>query len=211
MSTTPDLTSSAPAQTSTNAIPNLKGGYVRKRLRSQRVDRMLMLVYHLPLAHRSSHSAHPATPKLAGIICGSSILFGARGLRNPESRRAASLTPLSFRTAWTVCLIYWWWNRRKEKKVAAEVLRMKVLRADATASPVARRSRANSRRYPPNTTVLERPTSPSESRRSGEGRRPDHVHGPSRHPGTLTPMAEVPSRFENGDTVLGGSDGLGKR
>jgi len=164
---TPSLTQSAAPTKTTNAIPNLKGG------------------------------ANPATPKLAGIICGSSILL-----------------------AWTVCLIYWWWNRRREKRDAAEAHRIKELKADETASPAARRPRANTgpqRRYPPNTTVLpmtERATSP-EGRTSGEGRRSfetkrlDHG-GASRHPGNLTPMAEVPSRLETGEAGLG-SNGLGKR
>jgi len=57
------------AATSTNAIPNLHGG------------------------------AHPATPKLAGIICGAGILF-----------------------AWTLCLIYWVWQRRRENQDIAEIL-----------------------------------------------------------------------------------------
>jgi len=165
----PSLTASAAPTKTTNAIPNLKGG------------------------------ANPATPKLAGIICGASILL-----------------------AWTVCLIYWWWNRRREKQDAVEALRMKELQANETASPRPRRSsRAAAsgpmRRYPPNTTVLpgaERATSPEgirsgEGRRSFEMRRPDHV-GASAHPGTLTPMAEVPSRLENGEMGLG-PNGLAKR
>ncbi|KAG8843443.1 hypothetical protein FRB96_004040 [Tulasnella sp. 330] len=64
----PTPTTVSAAATSTNAIPNLHGG------------------------------AHPATPKLAGIVCGSCILF-----------------------AWTVCLIYWYWNRRKELQDLKEI------------------------------------------------------------------------------------------
>jgi hypothetical protein len=39
------------------------------------------------------YSANPATPMLAGIVCGSAIAF-----------------------AWTVCLIYWYINRKRERE-----------------------------------------------------------------------------------------------
>ncbi|KAG9010837.1 hypothetical protein FRB94_009744 [Tulasnella sp. JGI-2019a] len=57
----PTPTAVSASSTSTNSIPNLHGG------------------------------AHPATPKLAGIICGSCVLF-----------------------AWTICLLYWYRGHRKE-------------------------------------------------------------------------------------------------
>jgi len=69
MPMTPTATSSAAAQTTTQAIPNLHGG------------------------------RNPATPKLAGIICGACLLFG-----------------------WTVCFIYWWWHRPEEIRAREEMM-----------------------------------------------------------------------------------------
>jgi len=142
-------TTSAPAASSTNAIPNLHGG------------------------------AHPATPKLAGIICGSSILF-----------------------AWTVCLIYWWWNRRREKQDQAEAAANRKMRElDGSKGPPLRRGRSRGsqtfRRYPQEkATVRSDPRSApmvSGGNATSSPTRPELPHVMS---GPLTPMTEVPTKDE---------------
>ncbi|KAG8908018.1 hypothetical protein FRB99_000836 [Tulasnella sp. 403] len=175
MSETPSRTSSAPAHTSSNAIPNLHGG------------------------------AHPATPKLAGIVCGSCILF-----------------------AWTVCLIYWWWNRRKEKQDLAELeanRKLKEMKADGSNPNVTnanlRRGRSGrgsgrARRHASGSKLLGEPRRESarasrvedsvrrssrspageefrmHERRSTEGKRSGYNSPPHGLSGPLTPMKEVP-------------------
>jgi len=166
------------AQTSTNAIPNLHGG------------------------------AHPATPRLAGIICGSCV-----GL------------------AWTICFIYWWWHRAEEKQARAEMeaarrSKEKEFRAkyppgskilsDRRVSVTSRprssadkpRPDTNGRPISPTSEVgragspssgIRQPGSPTRAR-SPPGRRAGHGHV-QEYTAThvpLTPMAEVTTKEEAG-------------
>jgi len=170
MSMIPTATSSAPAQTSSNAIPNLHGG------------------------------SHPATPKLAGIICGACVFF-----------------------AWTVCFIYWWWHRDEEVRAREEMMvlrRQKEKDYRAMYPPgskiVGRRASNISRprssvekplgRATSPTSGVGRAGSPSSPTRPTRERAPNHQpHPPGHHAQEYTaghiqlePMAEVTTKEEGG-------------
>ncbi len=127
--------------------------------------------------------AHPATPHLAGIVCGSCVLF-----------------------AWTVCLIYWYLNRRRERREELAEKEKELEAQDTLEIPVPpiRRARTRSkspdtrRKYPPGTRVL------GDKKKSKEDvtprQNPTSAAGTEKRKsppvGYLTPMTEVPTRDE---------------